>query len=250
MADLPKFRNLSLERYGSIFVITMDNPPENRFNSWFCQEIIHAFHTVQRLLGPDSEGAVITRSSSTKFWCTGLELDETDTNPFANTDGFYPMLYTILDFPYPTIALITGHTFGGGCPFALAHDYRVMNALRGFFSMPPVDLGLHFDGIGALPQLKLGGRVARKMLLEAHKWTGKQVLEEGIVDVVVDLEHMFDVALDLAKKWAPKAKMGDSRFGIPLGRYKLSGIGRELGQYAFDVNINVAEGNIDLIHQS
>ena len=118
------------------------------------------------------------------------------------------MLHTILDFPYPTIALITGHTFGGACPFALAHDYRVMNSRRGFFSMPPVNLGLHFDGIGSLPRLKLGPRVARKMLLEAHKWTGKEALEDGIVDVVAEPESMLDVAMELARKWAPKAKMG------------------------------------------
>ncbi|KAG0650309.1 hypothetical protein D0Z07_3049 [Hyphodiscus hymeniophilus] len=46
------------------------------------------------------------------------------------------------------------------------------------------------------------------MLLEAHRWTGKEALEEGIVDMVADPEHMLDVALDLAKRWAPKARMG------------------------------------------
>lgn len=118
------------------------------------------------------------------------------------------MLHTILDFPYPTIALLTGHTFGGGCPFALSHDYRVMNSARGFISMPPVNLGLHFDGIGSLPRLKLSPGVARKMLLEAHKWTGKEALADGIVDVVAEPERMFEVAMELAEKWAPKAKMG------------------------------------------
>ncbi|KMU84079.1 hypothetical protein CIHG_01865 [Coccidioides immitis H538.4] len=208
MADIPKFRNLSLTRHGNVFVITMQKPPENRLNSWYCQEIIRAFRTVQRILGPDSEGAVITRGSDAKFWCTGLDLDEQDENPFANTDGFYPMLYTILDFPYPTIALLTGHTFCGACPFALCHDYRVMNSKRGFISMPPVNLGLHFDGIGALPRLKLGPKVARKMLLEAHRWTGKEALQDGIVDAIAEPEQMFDVSMDLAQKWAPKAKMG------------------------------------------
>ena len=56
----------------------------------------------------------------------GLELDEADTNPHANSDGFFPLLATLLDYPFPTIALITGHTFGGACPFALSHDYRIM----------------------------------------------------------------------------------------------------------------------------
>jgi hypothetical protein len=39
--------------------------------------------------------------------------------------------------------------------------------------MPPVNLGLHFDGIGSLPRLKLRPQIARKMLLEAHKWTSE-----------------------------------------------------------------------------
>jgi enoyl-CoA hydratase/carnithine racemase len=118
------------------------------------------------------------------------------------------MLHTILDFPYPTIALITGHTFGGACPFALAHDYRVMNSKRGFFCMPPVNLGLHFDGIGSLPRLKLRPTVARKMLLEGHRWTGSEALQDGIVDAIAEPDDMFRVALELANQWAPKAKMG------------------------------------------
>ncbi|KAL4925369.1 enoyl-CoA hydratase/isomerase family protein [Aspergillus undulatus] len=208
MSQLGTFRNLSLERHGNVFVITMQKPPENRLNTWYCQEIIRAFRTIERILGPDSEGAVITRGSDAKFWCTGLELDESDSNPFANSDGFYPLVHTVLDFPFPTIALLNGHTFGGACPFALAHDYRIMNSKRGFFSMPPVDLGLHFDGIGSLPRLKLRPDIAAKMLLEAHRWTGKEALRDGIVHAVAQPEEMLEVALEMGRKWAPKAKMG------------------------------------------
>ncbi len=46
------------------------------------------------------------------------------------------------------------------------------------------------------------------MLLEAHRWTGDEALADGIVDVLAPPEEMLDVALDLARKWAPKAKMG------------------------------------------
>jgi enoyl-CoA hydratase/carnithine racemase len=118
------------------------------------------------------------------------------------------MLHTICDFPYPTVALITGHTFGGACLFALAHDYRVMNAGRGFFCMPPIELGLHFDGIGALPNAKLAPTTARKLLQEAHRFTGREALEHKIVDAIAPPDKMFNVALALAQKWAPKAKMG------------------------------------------
>ena len=73
--------------------------------------------------------------------------------------------------------------------------------------MPPVNLGLHFPGIGALLRLKLQPKIARKMLLEAHRWTGIEALKDGVVDAVAEPEQMFDVALEMARQWAPKAKM-------------------------------------------
>ncbi|KAH9826780.1 Enoyl-CoA hydratase/isomerase [Teratosphaeria destructans] len=201
--------DLALDRHhGNIFVLTMRKAPENRINSAYAQRLIAAYNTVRRILGPDTEGAVVTQGNDAKFWCTGLELDEADTNPHANTSGFFPLLATLLDFPYPTIALLTGHTFGGATPFALSHDYRVMNARRGFISMPPVDLGLHFPGIGTLPRLKLRPDVARRMLLEAHRWTGQEALRDGIVDAVAEPGVMLQEALAVAGRWKGKARMG------------------------------------------
>jgi len=138
----------------------------------------------------------------------GLDLHEPDSNPTANTSGFFPLLALLLDYPYPTLALLTGHTFGGACPLALAHDYRVMNSQRGYFSMPPINLGLHFPGIGSLLRLKLTPAVRRKMLMEAYKWTGEEALRDGIVDFVAPPEAMMGVALGVAREWAPKARMG------------------------------------------
>lgn len=137
------------------------------------------------------------------------------------------MLATILDFPYPTVALITGHTIGGACLFALAHDYRVMNSQRGFFYMPPVILGLHFQGIGALPRLKLAPHVARKLLLQAHKFTATQALQDGIIDEAVAPEHMLDSALAIARTWADRAKANvyslirEELYGDAMSKLKL-----------------------------
>ena len=74
--------------------------------------------------------------------------------------------------------------------------------------MPPVNLGLHFPGIGTLPRLKVQPQIARKMLLEAHRWTGKEALEDGIVDLVAEPGVMLDVALEKARAVQGKAKMG------------------------------------------
>jgi hypothetical protein len=63
--------DLALDRHdGNIFVITMRKGPENRLDSAYCQKLIAAFNLVRTTLGPDSEGAVITKGNDAKFWCT------------------------------------------------------------------------------------------------------------------------------------------------------------------------------------
>jgi enoyl-CoA hydratase/carnithine racemase len=74
--------------------------------------------------------------------------------------------------------------------------------------MPPANLGLHHDGMGSLLRLKLQPQVARKVLLEAHKFTGTEAMDHGIVDAVAEPERMLEVALEMAEKWKSKAKMG------------------------------------------
>lgn len=85
--------------------------------------------------------------------------------------------------------------------------------------MPPVNLGLHFDGMGSLLRAKLSPQVARKVLLEAHKFTGKEALEAGIVDAIAPPETMLEKALELADRVKGKSKMGV----FPLLRLELYG---------------------------
>lgn len=90
MTEIPTFRNLSLERHGNVFVLTMQKPPENRLNSWYCQEMIRAYRIVEKLLGPDSEGAVITRGNDAKFWCTVRETHSTSNLTSTHTSLLGP----------------------------------------------------------------------------------------------------------------------------------------------------------------
>jgi Delta3-Delta2-enoyl-CoA isomerase len=64
------YRYLAVERRGDIFIVTLNKPPENRLNIAACQELIRAYHLIQKELGADSEGAVVLTSSSSKFFTT------------------------------------------------------------------------------------------------------------------------------------------------------------------------------------
>ncbi|KAL9112939.1 MAG: hypothetical protein Q9227_002803 [Pyrenula ochraceoflavens] len=231
LPSIPKFQDLTITRATppassaspdlQIYIITMHRHPENRLTPLFAQSIIQALRHIESVISSPSSssgstsnnsagpsGAVILRGSDMKYWCTGLDLEVSSSNPTANSDGFYPLVACLLDYPYPTIAMLTGHTFGGAVPLALACDYRIMNSKRGFVCMPPVDLGLHFEGIGVLPQTKLGARVARKMLLEAHRWTGEEAVRDGVVDEICEPEKLEARCVEVAAGVGPRARMG------------------------------------------
>ena len=59
-----------------------------------------------------------------------------------------------------------------------------------------------------MPRLKLAPPVARKMVLEAHRWTPEEALKDGIVDLVVEEVETVGKARDVAEKWMVKAKPG------------------------------------------
>jgi hypothetical protein len=62
--------NLTIERDGTVYIITMRMGPENRLNTKFCQEMISAFNWIRQTIGSNSEGAVITRGKDAKYFCT------------------------------------------------------------------------------------------------------------------------------------------------------------------------------------
>ena len=47
----------------------------------------------------------------------------------------FNVINSFLCLPIPTVALINGHAFAGGCLLALAHDYRIMRSDRGYMCM-------------------------------------------------------------------------------------------------------------------
>jgi hypothetical protein len=50
--------------------------------------------------------------------------------------------------------------------------------------------------------------IARKVLLERHRFTGKEALADEIVDAIAPPKSMFQLALDQAEKWKVKARKG------------------------------------------
>jgi enoyl-CoA hydratase/carnithine racemase len=154
---------------------------ENRFTPAFLEAVNAHLDTA---LAEDAQGLVTTASG--KFYSNGLDLDWL----LANGDrtqwyiGQVQALFArVLTLPIPTAAALPGHAFGAGAMLALAHDYRVMRADRGYFCLPEVDIRIPFTpGMAALIQSKLTPKAAVASMTTGRRFGGVDARDLDIVD--------------------------------------------------------------------
>ena len=88
--------------------------------------------------------------------------------------------------PVTTISLVQGEALGGGMESALSSEF-VIAERSAKFGLPEVLFGL-FPGMGAYNLLgrRVGKRTAEEMILSGVTWTGEELFQKGIVDVLAE----------------------------------------------------------------
>ena len=199
---------INLEAADGIFTLQMD-AGENRWNTTFVREVAQALDEVEASTGP---AALITTSSSDKFFSNGLDLDwvqDPDAHPEAGDrnvfgDEFMKVMSRIITMPVPTIAAINGHAFGAGFMMALCHDVRVMRSDRGFICANEMQLGMRIPTPElALFKHKLPANTFFETVQLARRWTAAEALDAGIVQASAPLEELIDEAQRRAQALAP-----------------------------------------------
>jgi enoyl-CoA hydratase/carnithine racemase len=194
----------TLDRDGEVFVLNLGET-ENRFSPDWLSEVGRCLDQVEAAEGPR---ALVTTATG-KFFSNGLDLDWLQ----SHGEEFMPYVRTVhrlfertLRMPVPTVAAVQGHAFAAGAMFALAHDFRVMRADRGYFCLPEVDIHIPFTrGMSALIQGKLGHRVAHEAMTTGRRYGGSDALAAEIVDAVAHEDDVLPNAIELARPLAGKA---------------------------------------------
>jgi enoyl-CoA hydratase/carnithine racemase len=194
---------IELDRDGSVFVLRMQ-VGENRFSMEWLDEVNAALDRVQVTDGP----AALVTTGDGKFYSNGMDLDWLATAPQRAGEyltSIYHVLGRVLSFPAVTVAAVNGHAFGGGAQLAVAHDFVVMRADRGYWCMPEADLGLALTAeYTSLLRAKLPGRTLQEALVTGRRYGGRDALAAGIVHQVASEDQVLAQAIRLAADLAGK----------------------------------------------
>lgn len=176
---------------------------ENRFSPNFLDDIdAH----LDDIVASGAHGLVTTATG--KFYTNGLDLDWLGAHS-EQTQWYVGrvqgLLARILTFPLPTAAAVVGHAFGAGAMLAVAHDFRVMRADRGYFCFPEVDINIPFTpGMAALIQAKLAPQAAVASMTTGRRFGGADAASMGIVDASAAEGAVTAAAVDLLRPLSGK----------------------------------------------
>jgi enoyl-CoA hydratase/carnithine racemase len=179
---------------------------ENRFNRRFLDALHAALDEVE---GSSGKAALVTVGGEPKFYSNGLDLEWMSGDGQAEAGDFVNrvlgLLGRVMAFPVPTVAAINGHAFAAGAMLALAHDFRVMRADRGFVCLPEVDIKLPLaPGMTALIKSRLTPNAFRDAVLTGARFGGGQAAALGIVDEAVAADEVLPRAIARAASLAEK----------------------------------------------
>jgi Delta3-Delta2-enoyl-CoA isomerase len=194
----------TLDRDGEVFVLNLGEG-ENRFHpDWLAE--VHTY--LDEVDGAEGPRAMVTTATG-KFFSNGLDLDWLGQHGgefLGYVVEVHRLFARVLGLQVPTVAAVQGHCFAGGGMLALAHDFRVMRADRGFFCLPEVDINIPFTrGMSALIQGRLSKKTAHEAMTTGRRYGGTDALSAGIVDAVAHEDDVLPSAVELARPLAGKA---------------------------------------------
>ena len=125
----------------------------------------------------------------------------------ANGTPFEQALDAVKNFPYPTIAMINGHCFGGALHLALVCDIRVA-ADHVSIGMPPAKLGVVYGPEGILQFVQvLGTAKARELLFTGRPFKGDEITDMGLVRRLVPADQLTGTVMSMAEEISNNAPL-------------------------------------------
>jgi enoyl-CoA hydratase/carnithine racemase len=188
-----------LERRDRVALVGLDRPKKR--NALDAQMVQELHHVLDELTQPI---ITIFYSTTPGTFVAGADIgelrDRDADDALRRING--ALFDRIATLRHPTIAVIDGAAYGGGCEFATACDFRFATP-RAAFAQPEPSLGI-IAAAGAHARLERtsGLSVARRMLLGGERLSAQEALAAGLIDRISEPEAVLEDAIAYAENMA------------------------------------------------
>jgi 2-(1,2-epoxy-1,2-dihydrophenyl)acetyl-CoA isomerase len=198
---------LLVERNEGVATLTMNRPESMNSLSVALKEAL--VETARDVAADPSVRAVVLTGTGRGF-CVGQDLREHvalleagDPAPLSTVRVHYnPLILALATMPKPVIAAVNGMAAGAGAGLSFACDFRIAARSAGFL-LAFANVGLTLDsGVSwTLPRL-VGQARATALAILAEPIPAESALEMGLVNAVVEPDHVLPSAQELAARLA------------------------------------------------
>ena len=197
--------------------LTINNPAKRNALD---QLILDAIAVALAELASEEWARCVIVTGSHGMFSAGYEIGEIGDRRFQEeaerlvAHPFTEAIEALENYPYPTLAVLPGHTIGGGLELALACDLRVA-ADTVKLGMPPAKLGLIYSHTGLRRFIDaIGATRTRELFLLGSYIEAATALRWGLVNRVASAAELEATALALASELAgnaPLSQKGNKR---------------------------------------
>jgi enoyl-CoA hydratase/carnithine racemase len=215
---------IKYENDGGLAIIQMDDAPANTYTYEMMQQLDTAILRARM----DESVPMLTKADPTFKYYFCLHANET--------------LSRLEQTPKLVIAVLNGHTVGGGLEIAMACDIRIAKKEGGKIGLPEVNLGV-LPGTGGTQRIsRIVGRArAIELMATGRTFSFEEALEFGLIHYIYERESFWDDVVAYARQFCPpnKASRAVGRIkravvtGSEVGFGEALGIERELQQLLF-----------------
>jgi len=203
---------LLTERQEKVCTIIL-NRPERR-NALSPLMLLQMVETLTKLKDDEEVCCLVIRGAGDKAFSSGYDISDIPTSltpeqaaALKARSPFQDVLETLLDFPYPVIAMLNGHAFGAGCDLALTCDIRIA-AAHTQMGLPPAKLGIIYqvDGIQRLINI-VGLANAKEIFFTGRSYGALQAKEMGLIHYIQPSDQLAPFTYDLAQEISANAPL-------------------------------------------
>ncbi len=204
---------LLVRRKGHVCTLILNCPEKkNRLTEGLFFEFIERMREFSR---DDTIRTIVIRGAGDEAFCSGYDISALtdpaapdiggrDSNSFSS---FEMALESIMNYPYPVIAMLNGYAFGGGCDLAVSCDIRIgADHIR--MGMTPAKIGMIYSPEGLTRFIQtIGLSKTKEIFFTGRVYDSRCAKEMGLIDYLVPRGELESFTYHLAEEIAGNAPL-------------------------------------------